>query len=187
MHLRTYLTFWLSVPLRGDMVSSRAHDIFSIDYPSLAEHHDLLIFDVDDTLTAYKQEIGEQTLELLKKLRQNGWSIGIYSNCSAARTEQLNKLLQPLGIFNVQRSDKPHPDGFFEVTAEYNIPPYRTVMVGDKLGTDIFGSYLAGFAKRILVEPYSATRGGRKADPWNRFVRLFEKLVYFGIFNRDEI
>jgi predicted HAD superfamily phosphohydrolase YqeG len=49
-------------------------------------------------------------------------------------------------------------------------------MVGDRVGTDLWGAYLAGIKYRILVKPYSKSFGGQSAGVILKILKFFENL-----------
>ncbi len=175
MDFKTYLKFWTGN--KKDLVTKKTESIFDIDFHLLkTEGFSLVIFDVDDTIDDYLGEIEGRSLQLLKDLQSVGFKVGIFSNSKPKRTKYLTEFFGQLNIYNVNRSDKPNPAGYFEILNHYKISPEETIMIGDKLGTDMFGAYLAGIKMRILVEPFSSVFDGRKAKLLDRLVRDIEKM-----------
>lgn len=181
MHIPTYLGFWLNAFKQKGIVTDKAKSIFDIDFASFKQQADLLIFDVDDTLTAFKQEIPQDTLDLMADLKSKGWQIAVYSNCSEQRSRELTQIFSPLKITSQMQSEKPKAEGYLQLAKEVNIDPFRAIMIGDKIGTDLYGAYLAGIKHRILVEPYSKVHKKPGADIFNKLVRYIEKVFYFVI------
>lgn len=179
MDYSKYLQFWTKGILgKKKIITDKKESVYGIDFESLKKDVDLVIFDFDDTLVDFKGQLDSDMSDFLDVLIQKGYKIGVFSNCSEQRSEELHGILDPLGIYSVQRSDKPSPAGFVEVMEHYQISPDKTIAVGDKLGTEMYGAYLAGIKYRILVEPFSSVFGGKRASVFHRIVRKVEKLSY---------
>lgn len=180
MNYRKYITFYTKALARRTRLASEYLDsVFEIDFERYEEKIDLVIFDFDDTLVDFHGSLNEKTTTFIQELKNKGTEVVIFSNCSESRAKELDSMLSDLDIFCVRGSDKPSPRGFVEAMEKYDIGPDRTMVVGDKLGTEIYGAFLAKVRYRILVRPYSEIFGGRKADVLNRIVRNLEKLIYF--------
>lgn len=178
MDFSTYIKLWLKhIPKRTKLFDTRAKSIFDIDFSQLKkEGFQLIIFDVDDTIDDFLGEISQRSIDFLKSLQEMGFKLGAFSNSKPKRTAYLSELFPKVGIYNVVRSDKPNPAGYLEIMSHYKIGPNETIMLGDKVGTDMFGAYNAGIKHKILVEPFSHVFGGKKAKSIDRFVRNIEKL-----------
>ncbi len=181
MDFAAYLKFWTKVvPGKLNIVDERARSVFEIDFERLKEDgFKLVIFDVDDTIDDFHGEITTRARDFLKELQNSGYKVGVFSNSKKERMGYLNDLFKKLNIYNVYRSDKPNPLGFVEIMKHYEISPDNTIMVGDRIGTDILGAYLARIKKKILVEPFSEVFGGKKSGSFDRIIRKLEKLIYF--------
>ena len=179
MHIGYWLKFMLFFgKYRHKVVTQKAEDLFSFDFPTLKVNGiKLLIFDVDDTLTAHLDDMGKEVKELFARLKKEGFNLAVFSNSSSKRIRELEDFFANLGVFNVSRSDKPNPAGYREIIKHHNISGINSAMFGDKIGTDLFGAYLAGIRERILVMPYSHKHGGKKAALPFRLVRFIEKLL----------
>jgi uncharacterized protein len=128
--------------------------IFTIDYKKLKkEKIKLLIFDVDDTLTWHRGALEEKTIKLLKKLSKD-FNIAILSNCEDRRRKEIATMLFGINLFISPHSDKPGKEGFINSMKHFSILPENTAMIGDRLGTDIWGAYITKIKERILVKGY---------------------------------
>jgi HAD superfamily hydrolase (TIGR01662 family) len=101
------------------------------------------------TETHWKPE--NDTLTTLKSLRAEGYRLGLISN--AGDDEDVQTLIDNAGLrqfFEIivtsaaQGIRKPNPRIFQLVLDFWDLPPDRTVMVGDTLGADILGARNAG-------------------------------------------
>lgn len=188
MNYKKYLTFYTeALPKRWRLPTGREKSIFDINFDNLKSEIDLVIFDFDDTLSDFHGGINSSSEKLLNKLQKLKFNIAVLSNCSEERADFLDKLLAKWNILSVRGSNKPSEGGFLQAMQHYNVASDRTMAVGDKLGTDIYGAYLAKIKYRIIVEPYSKLFGGKKAELYNRVVRKFEKFLYFRLFKNEKV
>ncbi|MDD3647315.1 MAG: HAD hydrolase-like protein [Candidatus Dojkabacteria bacterium] len=179
MNYSKYVQFWIKgVFGRVRILTENKKSVFEIDFQNLKAKTDLVIFDFDDTLVEFGGRLNSDMSDLLKRIIDMGYKVAVFSNCTKQRTAELNKVLTPLGIYNVVRSDKPSPEGFIDAMKHFDVSPERTIAVGDKIGTEMYGAYLAGIRYRILVEPFSYVFGGRKASIYHRILREVEKIAY---------
>ncbi|MBD3363542.1 HAD-IIIA family hydrolase [Candidatus Dojkabacteria bacterium] len=149
--------------------------VFDINFLKLKSDYDLVIFDFDDTLAGYHDKLGEKSRKLLKELVDLGFKVAIYSNSPRKRIKKDLDFFAELKLFVSYTKNKPNPKGYFEIMQEFDINPNRTVMVGDMPITDMYGAYLAGIKKRILVHPYSEILSGHKSPFPFSLVRAQER------------
>jgi 2-haloalkanoic acid dehalogenase type II len=106
----------------------------------------------------------EDAIPTLKKLRENGYSLGIVSN--AGDDADVQKLAENFEITNhfdfiltsaACSYRKPHPRIFELALSNWYCPPNEAVMVGDNLDADIRGAQNAGIYGVWI---------SRRADPW---------------------
>jgi predicted HAD superfamily phosphohydrolase YqeG len=164
MDLIKYLGFIKNgLILHKRIITDQAKSVFTIDFNKLKKDCDL----------------SDQTKTLLKALHAQGFKIAVFSNCTGKRNMELENMLGAIGIYNITRSDKPSPKGFLEAMDYYKITPEKTVAIGDKVGTEMYGAYLACIKHRILVEPFSTVVGERKPPFIYSIHRDFEKVIFF--------
>lgn len=177
MDLKYYLKFWTKSPkIKKQIVTKKFNNVFDITYSTLREEGiECIVFDIDDTLTDHLGKIEDDMYKLLDRIIEKGFKIGIYSNCSEERFEELQVFFKEYDFFNVRESKKPNPDKYLEILKHYNLEPSQAAMVGDKIGSDLFGAFLAGFKERILVKPYSSIMGGNKGPSFPQLMRMLEK------------
>lgn len=110
-----------------------------------------IIFDLDNTLGRRGAgELEGRVLELLSKLEQEGFLIGVLSNNEGAQRERLLAKLDGYPIYF--KAKKPRRGGFRRLLREMDLRPEEAVMVGDTLFTDIWGAKRLGIYA-ILVSP----------------------------------
>ncbi len=151
----------------------KANSVYEIDYQSLKkEGIKLLIFDVDDTLCGH----GDAFLPKSKKLIfSKDFQVTMISNAQKQRQEELTKLITGSSVLIEKSSNKPNPAGYLKLLGQAKVKPKQAVVIGDRLGTDLWGGHLAGITHLILVEPFSYVIGGKKAPVYIRLVRWVEK------------
>ena len=180
MEINYYLKFWAKViTKRKSFVTDRVESIYKIDFKKLKEQgYELIIFDFDDTLTTYHGNISEGTNELLQQLIDLKFKVSVHSNFSLFREEILSNEFKHLpGIFVQKTRNKPNPEGYLGIFKHFKVDPSKSVMIGDRIGTDIFGAYLSGIPRRILVNSYSNIFGGQKTDLPSRILRKLENII----------
>ncbi|MFQ5493358.1 MAG: HAD family hydrolase [Candidatus Dojkabacteria bacterium] len=180
MDIRTYLKMYLKLPfLKGKIVTERTEDVFDYNYSKLQRDGvRIVIFDMDDTLTDYLGEIPERSHKLFVSLKRRGIKSAVFSNSKQERTEQLTKILNPISVYNVLRSDKPHKAGYDEILKHTGLKPWQAAVFGDKVGSDMLGAFNAKIKHRVLVEPFSEVFGGRRHPIYERKLRCFEKALF---------
>jgi predicted HAD superfamily phosphohydrolase YqeG len=187
MNYNKYLQFWGHLLAKKEpIITDYKESVFEIDFAKLKQNTDLVIFDFDDTLVDFLGELTDKSLKLIKDLQEKGWKVAIFSNCTKKRLKELKGMLKGLDIFLVTRNDKPSPDGFLEAIKHFGSSTRKTLTIGDKIGTEMYGAYLSRVRERILVEPYSYVFNGSKANVIHRFIRNIEKFIYFKIFKNEK-
>jgi HAD superfamily phosphatase (TIGR01668 family) len=178
MDYKFYAKFWFrTFWSRKNILTAKANSLYEINYKALYSHGvKCMVYDIDDAIGEHKGVIPQKTQKLFKDLQSQGYKIALFSNSSRRRKTILNKVFENSGVYIVQRSDKPNPDGFQEVLSHFNLRSNEAAVVGDKLGTDMFGGYLANYSQRILVKPFSSVFGGKSANIAMKFVRFLENL-----------
>ena len=136
-----------------------------------------LIFDIDNTLEPYAQEVpGDKLCQWLSELSAKGFRIAIVSNAKEARVERFcagfPKSAFPLEVISVAQAGKPLEKGLKEACFRMGLEPGQTAMIGDQIFTDIWGGNRFG-CMTILVKPIAP----EKEPPFVRFKRFFEKIV----------
>ncbi len=176
MNVPAYLRFLVSWP-KLPIATARFESVFRIDFATLKSRGiDLLIFDVDDTLTAHYDVFSPETLALLRRLKTD-FRLAIASNCKASRRAEIIAAIGDLVVSVNERPDKPAATPFKRILKEQSLPASQAAMIGDRVGMDLAGAAAAGIPVRILVQPFSDTIGGQRAAWPLRFIRMLENTI----------
>jgi HAD superfamily phosphatase (TIGR01668 family) len=180
MHLKNYLKFWLyNTFTTKKIITGRSKSIYDINFDKLKQDGvKLIIFDYDDTLTGFHDDLTIESKELLFGLEKENFDIAILSNFPPHREDSLIKNIEGHNIYLEKESNKPSTTGYKKIMNKFNLKGDQTAMVGDKVGTDLWGAYLSGIKYRVLVDPYSNDHKGKRAGILFRFQRKIEKWVY---------
>ena len=179
MKLRAYLRF-LGVLFftRKKLYTGRLQSVFDLNLTAYSGRPFLFIFDFDDTLSGYLDDLSDRSEAFLSLLKAKGFSSAVYSNCNSHLMERRKRVLGELGVYVVTSNTKPDAAGFLEAMEHFGVKPNQTAMVGDKIGMDMFGSFQAAIKHRILVEPYSRYFPGNRGPLVMRWVRRLERQWY---------
>lgn len=113
-----------------------------------------IIFDLDNTLGRRRaRELEERVLELLSRLEEEGFQIGILSNNEGTERERLLAKLDGYPVY--LNAQKPRRRGFRQLLGKMDLQPEEVAMVGDTLFTDIWGAKRLGIYA-ILVRPFDS-------------------------------
>lgn len=148
------------------------HEILGILHDSDVE---AIIFDIDQTIVPYGEtKVPEDIRELIRRL-QSKFRLCFLSNFPHThdRIQRIHTIEKQTGIkaiFSSRR--KPSPAAFHRALKYLNSEPERTMMVGDRVLTDMIGANQIGL-KTVLVAPLD-----KKTDPFFMvtFPRFFESL-----------
>ncbi len=178
MHLKTYLKFWIAGQfLNKKLITEQYSSIFEIDYKKLQKQGiKLIIFDYDNTISCYHDwQIDKETDLLLDKLKKMNFKLAILSNSTKTNIAKIKKLFKRKNIYiSDNKKSKPHPNDFLEIMKIYKTKNISTAMIGDRVTTDIYGAYLAGIKKRILVQYFKTSCP--KIPKINRIINKLELL-----------
>ena len=109
-----------------------------------------LIFDIDNTLTIYNEDLPpDNTIALLEKLQKMGFKICLLTYNTKGRLLRFNKYLKLDGFSGAL---KPFTRGIKKAVAKMGTTKQETVIIGDQLFSDILAGKNAGI-KTILVKP----------------------------------
>jgi len=176
MDYKAYLKFWTGFSFKKDLITHYYENVYQIDFDALYQNGiACLIFDYDDTLTEFHGDLDNKSKDLIQSLAKKGFKIALLSNFPKHRAEALGRNFNNTNVFIQYDSNKPSIKGYKAILEHYNTTPKLTCMIGDKVGTDLFGAYLTGIKVRILVEPYSKVFKGRKPSLFQRSIRSAEK------------
>lgn len=143
-----------------------------------------LIFDIDQTIVPFREtKVSTEFTLLLKNLNAN-YQCCLLSNFvpSDKRIQRIKSIEEQIKIKAIHGDrKKPAPEVFQQALALLDLPPEETVMIGDRIFTDIIGANHLGIYT-VLVKPLKI-----KTDPiiFVTIPRFFEniylKLVKFFI------
>lgn len=139
----------------------------------------LILLDVDNTLTRWKSEEIDATVRDWVSLAQSkGFRLALLSNTH--HPERLNRLAEQLKIPVIPGRMKPSRSMYLRALAEFGAEPSQAIMIGDQLLTDVFGANRSGI-EAIWLQPISQTEFiGTKINRW------IESKLMLGIFQALE-
>ena len=109
-----------------------------------------LVFDIDNTLVAFDEEMpSQETIGLVRKLQSVGFKLCLLTNNTNRRLGQFNRNLQLPGFAN---AFKPLPFGLNKAVKLLGVSPNETAMIGDQLLSDVWAGKSSG-TKTVLVKP----------------------------------
>jgi HAD superfamily phosphatase (TIGR01668 family) len=113
-----------------------------------------IIFDLDNTLVAWKQDIlAPEVVTVIKQAKQLGFKLSILSNALEHRVEAVANLLD---VPYVSRAVKPRKSPFRKALELMGTTQETTAIVGDQLFTDILGGNRMKLYT-IWISPISTT------------------------------
>lgn len=103
----------------------------------------LLLCDLDNTLRLHSEkEPADELAAWIKACKKAGVKIVIISN--NGRKKMMQKFCEPINVPCKWWAMKPMSRKLTEAMAEYGFAPSETVMLGDKLSTDVLAAHFAG-------------------------------------------
>ena len=103
----------------------------------------LLLCDLDNTLRLHSEkEPADELAKWIKNLHRAGVKVVVISN--NGRKNMMQKFCEPLGVPCKWWAMKPMSRKLTEAMAEFKFKPSETVMLGDKLSTDVLAARFAG-------------------------------------------
>ena len=106
------------------------------------ENVKLLLCDLDNTLRLHSEkEPAEELVKWIGDCKKAGVQVVIISN--NGRKKMMLKFCEPIDIPCVWWAKKPFSTKLTEAMDEYHFTPEQTVMLGDKLSTDVLAARLA--------------------------------------------
>ncbi|MFN3699342.1 MAG: YqeG family HAD IIIA-type phosphatase [Dictyoglomus sp.] len=126
--------------------------IFEIDFETLFKKgYRGIIFDLDNTIVPWDEnKLDENTKLLIEKIKTLGFQVIILSNnWSHKRVKHFSKIMR---LPAVGSAFKPRVGAFKKALEIMNTTPETTLVIGDRILTDIFGGNKLGMYT-ILVAP----------------------------------
>lgn len=106
------------------------------------ENVKLLLCDLDNTLRLHSEkEPAEELVKWISDCKKAGVQVVIISN--NGRKKMMLKFCEPIDVPCVWWAKKPFSTKLTEAMDEYHFAPEQTVMLGDKLSTDVLAARLA--------------------------------------------
>lgn len=173
MNYKYYTKFWVKLR-KKEIITSQEKSIFDIDWVKILPNVKTTIFDIDDTIGEHEGIINGKTMKLFSSLVKNGKKIVLMSNCPKKREEFLKEKFRELEPYILVKVDKPDPHIYNKIFSEIGFKASESIMIGDRVATDLYGAFLAKISIRILVKPYSNLYGGKKAGIVYRIMRSIE-------------
>lgn len=129
-----------------------------------------IVLDLDNTIVpGKKSDVPPCVKAWIESAKQKGFKLCIFSN--TLKLKRLLKISRDTGIPFVRGSFKPRRGGLMKALNFMGIEPRESVIIGDRLLTDIWGGNRIGMWT-ILVEPL---RGGEGLA--TKIFRLLERLL----------
>lgn len=167
-------SYWRFILKRKTPTYSRS--IYEIDYSSL-KNNKLLIFDVDDTICGFHEQISPKVISFLSSLSKK-FNIALLSNTKQERVLYLKKIFNNTSIYVANDGGKPDTTELNKVLKKFKCNPSETVMVGDRVGTDFFLARRGKLFQFILVNPFSLEFNVKKAPLLLRVLSKVEKIIF---------
>lgn len=142
------------IPKRGLRLlcpDKMVESVTSIDPQTLRDRGiEAIILDLDNTLVLWHQEeIREDVLHWLERLKEQGFKLCILSNSLMSRRSE--RIAERLHCPNVRQAKKPTKGGFRRALQALGTKPEATAMVGDQMFTDILGGNRMGIYTIMVI------------------------------------
>lgn len=124
---------------------------YDIDFNALyAEGYRSIIFDIDNTLVPHGAPSDYRSRQLVKRLKQIGFTTLVLSNNKEPRVKSF---AEAAGIdYYIYKANKPAKSGYKEAMKKMGSDYYNTIFIGDQIFTDVWGAKRVGI-KSVLVGP----------------------------------
>lgn len=146
--------------------------IFDIDYRKLKESGmEAVVFDLDNTIARWGEDnVSEQAIDLIGEIVDLGLQVGILTN---SRRQKVRSFVEDLPYPCKFDARKPWRKNFLRLLDGMDVPPQKSVMIGDQLLTDVLGANLTSMYS-IRVEPIEQ---GKEFN-FTKFNRIVEKMLF---------
>lgn len=140
-------------------------DIFELEQQGIRG----LLLDLDNTLVAWDSHLIDLRVERwIEQAKSSMLSLCLVTN---AKTDRVEKAIQPLGLPYVAMARKPMLRGFRKAMRILGTAPNETAMVGDQIFTDVLGANLLGLHSILIQLP------NPKEQWWMKGTRQLERWV----------
>lgn len=134
----------------------------------------MILSDLDNTLVADGAiESPQELRNWLGQLTERNIKIIIVSNNKSEK--RVKDFAEPLGLEYYYKAGKPNPKVYQHIFAKHQQTPAQTLMLGDRLTTDVYGGNKMGMYT-VLVEPIDVH------EPVGiRLMRMIERIMRIGM------
>ncbi|MGL4624155.1 MAG: YqeG family HAD IIIA-type phosphatase [Culicoidibacterales bacterium] len=134
----------------------------------------MILSDLDNTLVKDGEiESSSELVAWLQQLAERNIKIIIVSNNKSEK--RVKDFAEPLGLEYYYKAGKPNPKVFEHIFRKHQQTPEQTVMLGDRLTTDVYGGNKLGM-HTVLVEPIDPH------EPFGiRLMRIIERTIRIGM------
>ncbi|MBQ3420018.1 MAG: YqeG family HAD IIIA-type phosphatase [Erysipelotrichaceae bacterium] len=125
-----------------------------------------ILLDVDNTITPHYQKIPDENGKaFVKKLKESGFNVIVFSNNTDKRVKEVAKSLE---CEYECWALKPLPIKFFKIFKRFDLNHKKVICMGDQLLTDILGGNIVGvytiYVKPIVDSDSFTTKINRKIE-----------------------
>jgi len=107
-----------------------------------------IIYDIDNTLVTHGAKADERSINLIKRLKEIGYSITLLSNNKQERVDLFNK---DVNVNAISKAGKPKSSGYKKACELMGTDINNTLFIGDQIFTDVWGAKRIGI-KAIMVK-----------------------------------
>ena len=116
-----------------------------------------ILLDLDNTLVlGGKSEVPQSVRAWIEEAKKKGFKLGIFSN--TLKLKRLWRISLDLGIPYMRGKFKPRREGLKKALNFLGVKPEESVMIGDRLLTDVWGGNRVGMWT-ILLKPLQGGKG----------------------------
>lgn len=109
-----------------------------------------IAIDVDNTLIDYAQNLSNEVIEWINKVKNAGYKICILSNSN--NKNKVKKVADTLKLTYIMVAKKPCKSGFKKAIKLLDLPNENIAVIGDQVFTDVLGANRMNMTS-IYVEP----------------------------------
>jgi len=132
-----------------------ANSVLDLNLPQLfALGKRVLIFDLDQTLCRRgTKSLDPEVAQYINDVKEAGFRVGILTNRRRNSDQPIVHELRKI-VLVITAAGKPRRRGFVQMLEQLDSTPAKTVMIGDKRCTDIFGANRMGiYSIRVTTYP----------------------------------
>ncbi len=155
-------------------------DISAYDFEgAYARGKRVILFDIDNTFVPHGAPADGKSLELIRRLKDEGFALCAVSNNKEKRVKMFCDAAETGYIFSAK---KPSPGAYRRAAEREGFGPEQALFFGDQIFTDILGANRAGIDS-VLVKPVD-----RKTDEIQIVLkRILEKPVVKAFFKEKNL